>query len=153
MYISENPAQSDCVCLLMSVCVVQNESELFGRTIRVNIAKPMRIKEGSSRPGEGFPHGIRFYNVLLLEYENLKKSLIFMQLYCFKYHQIMLLSLIPWFLFSLWTLHLFVIVVILTVWSDDDWLKKFSGKTTEESEEAETAAESASTNTQEVREL
>uniref|UniRef100_A0A3B4FI92 Peptidyl-prolyl cis-trans isomerase E n=1 Tax=Pundamilia nyererei TaxID=303518 RepID=A0A3B4FI92_9CICH len=42
-----------------------NESELFGRTVRVNIAKPMRIKEGSSRP----------------------------------------------------------------VWSDDDWLKKFSGKT------------------------
>lgn len=36
------------------LCVVQNESELFGRTIRVNIAKPMRIKEGSSRPGEGF---------------------------------------------------------------------------------------------------
>lgn len=30
----------------------QNESELFGRTIRVNLAKPMRIKEGSSRPGE-----------------------------------------------------------------------------------------------------
>ncbi|TRZ01900.1 hypothetical protein DNTS_014860 [Danionella cerebrum] len=29
-----------------------NESELFGRTIRVNIAKPMRIKEGSSRPEE-----------------------------------------------------------------------------------------------------
>ncbi|MGH0185095.1 UNVERIFIED_CONTAM: hypothetical protein FKN15_016963 [Acipenser sinensis] len=26
-----------------------NEAELFGRTIRVNIAKPMRIKEGSSR--------------------------------------------------------------------------------------------------------
>uniref|UniRef100_A0A8C5I2L8 Peptidyl-prolyl cis-trans isomerase E n=1 Tax=Gouania willdenowi TaxID=441366 RepID=A0A8C5I2L8_GOUWI len=47
-----------------------NESELFGRTIRVNIAKPMRIKEGSSRP----------------------------------------------------------------VWSDDDWLKKFSGKTVEEAE-------------------
>ncbi|XP_032083896.1 peptidyl-prolyl cis-trans isomerase E isoform X2 [Thamnophis elegans] len=45
-----------------------NESELFGRTIRVNLAKPMRIKEGSSRP----------------------------------------------------------------VWSDDDWLKKFSGKTLEE---------------------
>ncbi|XP_016125361.1 peptidyl-prolyl cis-trans isomerase E-like isoform X2 [Sinocyclocheilus grahami] len=42
-----------------------NESELFGRTIRVNIAKPMRIKEGSSRP----------------------------------------------------------------VWSEEDWLKKFSGKT------------------------
>lgn len=62
-----------------------NESELFGRTIRVNIAKPMRIKEGSSRP----------------------------------------------------------------VWSDDDWLKKFSGKKAEESEEAESAAESASTETQE----
>uniref|UniRef100_A0A671M6S5 Peptidyl-prolyl cis-trans isomerase E n=1 Tax=Sinocyclocheilus anshuiensis TaxID=1608454 RepID=A0A671M6S5_9TELE len=62
-----------------------NESELFGRTIRVNIAKPMRIKEGSSRP----------------------------------------------------------------VWSEDDWLKKFSGKTVEESEEVESAAESASTNTQE----
>ncbi|KAF4102227.1 peptidyl-prolyl cis-trans isomerase E [Onychostoma macrolepis] len=62
-----------------------NESELFGRTIRVNIAKPMRIKEGSSRP----------------------------------------------------------------VWSEDDWLKKFSGKTVEESEAAESAAESASTNTQE----
>ncbi|XP_046839199.1 peptidyl-prolyl cis-trans isomerase-like isoform X2 [Xenia sp. Carnegie-2017] len=26
-----------------------NESELFGRTIRVNLAKPMRLKEGSSR--------------------------------------------------------------------------------------------------------
>ncbi|XP_016385525.1 peptidyl-prolyl cis-trans isomerase E-like [Sinocyclocheilus rhinocerous] len=62
-----------------------NESELFGRTIRVNIAKPMRIKVGSSRP----------------------------------------------------------------VWSEDDWLKKFSGKTVEESEEAESAAESTSTNTQE----
>ncbi|KFR15802.1 Peptidyl-prolyl cis-trans isomerase E, partial [Opisthocomus hoazin] len=48
-----------------------NESELFGRTIRVNLAKPMRIKEGSSRP----------------------------------------------------------------VWSDDEWLKKFSGKTLEENTE------------------
>ncbi|NXE04323.1 PPIE isomerase, partial [Lophotis ruficrista] len=48
-----------------------NESELFGRTIRVNLAKPMRIKEGSSRP----------------------------------------------------------------VWSDDDWLKRFSGKTLEENTE------------------
>lgn len=27
-----------------------NESELFGRTIRVNLAKPMKAKEGSSRP-------------------------------------------------------------------------------------------------------
>lgn len=34
---------------------LQNESELFGRTIRVNLAKPMRIKEGSSRPGESVP--------------------------------------------------------------------------------------------------
>lgn len=34
---------------------LQNESELFGRTIRVNLAKPMRIKEGSSRPGELVP--------------------------------------------------------------------------------------------------
>ncbi|XP_005607244.2 peptidyl-prolyl cis-trans isomerase E isoform X1 [Equus caballus] len=51
----------------------QNESELFGRTIRVNLAKPMRIKEGSSRP----------------------------------------------------------------VWSDDDWLRKFSGKTLEENKEEE----------------
>uniref|UniRef100_A0A8C2F8T2 PPIase cyclophilin-type domain-containing protein n=1 Tax=Cyprinus carpio TaxID=7962 RepID=A0A8C2F8T2_CYPCA len=33
---------------------IKNEPELFGRTIRVNTAKPMRIKEGSSRPGEGF---------------------------------------------------------------------------------------------------
>ncbi|XP_047249095.1 peptidyl-prolyl cis-trans isomerase E isoform X2 [Girardinichthys multiradiatus] len=61
-----------------------NESELFGRTIRVNIAKPMRIKEGSSRP----------------------------------------------------------------VWSDDDWLKKFSGKTVEEAE-AEAASGEAATTTQE----
>ncbi|KAL7980638.1 hypothetical protein Chor_001792 [Crotalus horridus] len=52
-----------------------NESELFGRTIRVNLAKPMRIKEGSSRP----------------------------------------------------------------VWSDDDWLKKFSGKTLQENLEEEGA--------------
>lgn len=28
----------------------QNDSELFGRTIRVNIAAPQRIKEGSTRP-------------------------------------------------------------------------------------------------------
>uniref|UniRef100_A0A3B3SAX0 Peptidyl-prolyl cis-trans isomerase E n=1 Tax=Paramormyrops kingsleyae TaxID=1676925 RepID=A0A3B3SAX0_9TELE len=62
-----------------------NESELFGRTIRVNIAKPMRIKEGSSRP----------------------------------------------------------------VWSDDDWLKKFSGKTAEEAEGAEPAGEDVSKETQE----
>lgn len=40
---------------LFSFCPLQNESELFGRTIRVNLAKPMRIKEGSSRPGELVP--------------------------------------------------------------------------------------------------
>ena len=27
-----------------------NDSELFGRTLRCNLAKPMKIKEGSSRP-------------------------------------------------------------------------------------------------------
>ncbi|KAM7403842.1 hypothetical protein PAMA_004327 [Pampus argenteus] len=63
-----------------------NESELFGRTIRVNIAKPMRIKEGSSRP----------------------------------------------------------------VWSDDDWLKKFSGKTTEEAEGEAAAGETPKTAAQEA---
>nr|XP_005904940.1 PREDICTED: peptidyl-prolyl cis-trans isomerase E isoform X2 [Bos mutus] len=62
-----------------------NESELFGRTIRVNLAKPMRIKEGSSRP----------------------------------------------------------------VWSDDDWLKKFSGKTLEENKEEE-GSEPPKVETQEV---
>ncbi|NXU36100.1 PPIE isomerase, partial [Drymodes brunneopygia] len=61
-----------------------NESELFGRTIRVNLAKPMRIKEGSSRP----------------------------------------------------------------VWSDDEWLKKFSGKTLEENKE-EGAAEAPKAEAQE----
>lgn len=47
-----------------------NESELFGRTVRVNIAKPMKIKEGYSR----------------------------------------------------------------AVWSEDNWLKKYAGKTVEDSE-------------------
>lgn len=27
----------------------QNESELFGRTIRVNLAKPQKVREGSTR--------------------------------------------------------------------------------------------------------
>ncbi|XP_059810618.1 peptidyl-prolyl cis-trans isomerase E [Hypanus sabinus] len=62
-----------------------NESELFGRTIRVNLAKPMRIKEGSSR----------------------------------------------------------------AVWSDDDWLKKFAGKTLEETESDERGRDSGETQTQE----
>ncbi|KAJ8779429.1 hypothetical protein J1605_012313 [Eschrichtius robustus] len=63
-----------------------NESELFGRTIRVNLAKPMRIKEGSSRPGE------------------------WEQYRC---------------------------PITSSIWSDDDWLKKFSGKTLEENKEEE----------------
>lgn len=57
------------------------------------------------------------------------------------------------FSFTYWHVHetnLFFIAALLIVWSEDDWLKKFSGKTIEESEEAETTAESASTNTQEV---
>nr|AFK11445.1 peptidyl-prolyl cis-trans isomerase E-like protein [Callorhinchus milii] len=62
-----------------------NESELFGRTIRVNLAKPMRIKEGSSRP----------------------------------------------------------------VWSDDDWLKKFAGKTLEENESETQGGEATNTQAQE----
>ncbi|XP_067862717.1 peptidyl-prolyl cis-trans isomerase E isoform X1 [Heptranchias perlo] len=62
-----------------------NESELFGRTIRVNLAKPMRIKEGSSR----------------------------------------------------------------AVWSDDDWLKKFAGKTLEENENEEHGGNDGNTQTQE----
>ncbi|KAM9777475.1 peptidyl-prolyl cis-trans isomerase E [Neosynchiropus ocellatus] len=64
-----------------------NESELFGRTVRVNIAKPMRLKEGSSRP----------------------------------------------------------------VWSDDDWLKKFSGKTMEEAEAEAAAGETVKTAAPEAR--
>lgn len=62
-----------------------NESELFGRTIRVNLAKPMRIKEGSSR----------------------------------------------------------------AVWSDDDWLKKFAGKTLDENGSEEQGGEGGETQTQE----
>ncbi|XP_078094209.1 peptidyl-prolyl cis-trans isomerase E isoform X3 [Mustelus asterias] len=62
-----------------------NESELFGRTIRVNLAKPMRIKEGSSR----------------------------------------------------------------AVWSDDDWLKKFAGKTLEENENEEQGGGDGKAQTQE----
>ena len=30
----------------------QNDSELFGRTIRVNLARPMKVKQGSMKPGE-----------------------------------------------------------------------------------------------------
>ena len=31
--------------------LTQNDSEMFGRTLRVNMAKPMKLKEGSSRAG------------------------------------------------------------------------------------------------------
>lgn len=37
------------------------------------------------------------------------------------------------------------------VWSDDDWLKKFSGKTVEEAEAEAAAGETAKTTAQEVR--
>lgn len=36
--------------LLPALFAPQNDSELMGRTVRVNIAKPQRIKEGSIRP-------------------------------------------------------------------------------------------------------
>lgn len=35
----------DCV----SNIFIKNDSEMFGRTIRVNLAKPQKIKEGSTR--------------------------------------------------------------------------------------------------------
>ncbi|EPQ09235.1 Peptidyl-prolyl cis-trans isomerase E [Myotis brandtii] len=39
---------------MVSRGLFMNESEFFGRTIRVNLTKPvMGIKEGSSRPGRG----------------------------------------------------------------------------------------------------
>lgn len=45
------------------------------------------------------------------------------------------------------------ILSAFSVWSDDDWLKKFSGKTTEDSEEAVSASgePANTTTTQEVR--
>lgn len=39
----------------------------------------------------------------------------------------------------------------LSVWSDDDWLKKFSGKTAEEADGEAAAGETTSTAAQEVR--
>lgn len=38
-----------------------------------------------------------------------------------------------------------------SVWSDDDWLKKFSGKSAEEAEGEAAAGETTNTATQEVR--
>ena len=37
---------------------LQNDSELFGKTVRVNLAKPMKIKEGSSRPGNSTHYSV-----------------------------------------------------------------------------------------------
>lgn len=65
------------------------------------------------------------------------------------YDKLSLIMLLTYFLHVLET-NLNYIAALLIVWSEDDWLKKFSGKTVEESEEAESAAESASTITQEV---
>lgn len=39
------------------------------------------------------------------------------------------------------------------MWSDDDWLKKFSGKTTEEAEAEAAGGETTNTATQEVKGL
>lgn len=36
--------------MLICLFCIQNDAELLGRTIRVNVAKPQRIKEGSNRP-------------------------------------------------------------------------------------------------------
>ena len=36
--------------IITFVLDLQNDSELFGRTLRVNIAKPLRIKENATRP-------------------------------------------------------------------------------------------------------
>lgn len=93
---------------------MQNESELFGRTIRVNIAKPMRIKEGSSRPGDAWKH---------LLWHALKSLLCFLT------------------------------ALSISVWSDDDWLKKFSGKTLEEAEAEAEAGETTKTTAQEVNQI
>lgn len=98
---------------------LQNESELFGRTIRVNIAKPMRIKEGSSRPGDAWrPLFCRTLQILLFDF----------------------------FFF-------FLTALPISVWSDDDWLKKFSGKTLEEAEAEAEAGETTKTAAQEVRQI
>ncbi|CAG09903.1 unnamed protein product, partial [Tetraodon nigroviridis] len=87
-----------------------NESELFGRTIRVNIAKPMRIKEGSSRPGDACKLLLKHALQSLLRCLTLPSN---------------------------------------SVWSDDDWLKKFSGKTLEEAEAEAAAGETTKTTAQE----
>eukprot|EP00079_Xenopus_tropicalis_P021544 XP_012812891.1 PREDICTED: peptidyl-prolyl cis-trans isomerase E isoform X1 [Xenopus tropicalis] len=79
-----------------------NESELFGRTIRVNLAKPMRLKEGSSKAGR----------LVIRKVQDAVKTC---EISCYVCN----------------------FTVFIVVWSDDDWLKKFSGKTLEENEEGE----------------
>lgn len=44
-------------------------------------------------------------------------------------------------------------LLLIPVWSDDDWLKKFSGKTAEEAEAEAAGGEAASTATKEVTRL
>ncbi|KAK2493529.1 hypothetical protein MC885_011051 [Smutsia gigantea] len=97
--------------------LAENESELFGRTIRVNLAKPMRIKEGSSRPGERGQPQIPPYT--------LQRDLghVFIPVYLEVDANCR----------SWWV----GVVMVHVVWSDDDWLKKFSGKTLEENKEEE----------------
>ncbi|XP_050182535.1 peptidyl-prolyl cis-trans isomerase E isoform X1 [Myiozetetes cayanensis] len=84
-----------------------NESELFGRTIRVNLAKPMRIKEGSSRPGELGRTSLWMFRALCIS-----SGVAFRISSC-----------------------ALTFPFAATVWSDDEWLKKFSGKTLEENKE------------------
>lgn len=43
--------------------------------------------------------------------------------------------------------------LLIPVWSDDDWLKKFSGKTAEEAEAEAAGGEAANTATKEVTRL
>lgn len=74
----------------------------------------MRIKEGSSRPGDA------------------RKPLL--------WH-------------ALQSLLRFLTMLPISVWSDDDWLKKFSGKTLEEAEAEAEAGETPKTTAPEVRQI
>ena len=51
-----------------------NESELFGRTIRVNLAKPMKIKEGYSKPVWSEDNWLKQHAGLTLESEKSEKN-------------------------------------------------------------------------------
>lgn len=48
---------------------------------------------------------------------------------------------------------IFLTVLPISVWSDDDWLKKFSGKTLEEAEAEAEAGETTKTTAQEVNHI